>query len=78
MPLEDNPVIEAAIQRHLASGRFDSPESVVVAALRHLDDYAQSLADLEESLEDEAAGRVRTIDEVAAEISAKHGFSDSE
>lgn len=76
MKLEDNPVIEEAIQRHLASGKYDSAESVVVAALKQLDDYSQSLADLEESLRDEVAGRVRSLDEVAAEIREQHGFRD--
>lgn len=76
MKLEDNAIIEESIQRHLASGKYDSPESVVVAALKQLDDYAQTLAELEESLADEEAGRVRPLSEIAAEIREKHGFGE--
>jgi predicted transcriptional regulator len=74
MKLEVAPAIEEAIQRHLASGKYDSPESVVAAALKQLDDYSQSIAEIEQSLAEEAAGDLQPFDEVIDEIRRKRGF----
>ncbi len=70
-----HPTIYDAIQRHMATGKYESPEDVVIHALQRLDEYADSVADLQESLADEEAGRVRPLTDVAEEIRAKHGFS---
>ena len=47
-----------SIQRHLASGHFASAEDVVRAAIAHLDEYEETVADIHASFEDEQAGRL--------------------
>ena len=65
---------EKSIERRLAAGQFNSPEEVIRAAVDQLDQYEASVADIQESLEDEQAGRVQSIQDVAREMREKHGF----
>ena len=65
---------EKSIERRLAAGQFNSPEEVIRAAVDQLDQYEASVADIRESLEDEQAGRVQSIQDVDREMREKHGF----
>ena len=65
---------EKSIERRLAVGQFNSPEEVIRAAVDQLDQYEASVADIRESLEDEQAGRVQSIQDVDREMREKHGF----
>lgn len=72
MDISLSPEIQAAVASHLATGKYASAEAVILTALERLadaeNDYQAILADLRQSLEDEAAGRVSPLEEVAAEI----------
>jgi predicted transcriptional regulator len=72
MDISQIPEIQDAIALHLATGKYASAEAVILTALERLadaeSDYSATLADLQESLKDEAAGRVSPLEEVAAEI----------
>ena len=80
MDLQENARIQEAIAHHLATGKYASPEDVVLTALQRLNEdeaeYLATVADLRESLADEEAGRVKPLSEVAADIRRKHGFSE--
>ncbi len=80
MELQQNAKIQDAIAQHLATGKYASAEEVVLVALQRLDDVeskrSATIADLQESLADEKAGRVKPLSVVADEIRKKHGFRD--
>ncbi|WP_131282274.1 ribbon-helix-helix domain-containing protein [Blastopirellula marina] len=56
---------ESLIQKHLASGKYDSPQQIVEEALEQFDQQAAALAEvnakLEVGLADLRAGRFREI-----------------
>lgn len=80
MELQDNAKIQDAIAHHLATGKYASPEEVLLAALQRLDEdeaeRSATLADLQKSLADEEAGRLKPLSTVAADVRNRHGFSD--
>lgn len=80
MAYQENQQIQDAIAIHLATGKYATPEEVVLVALQHLADedaeYQACLADMPESIADEQAGRLKSLSVVAEEIRSKHGFRD--
>ncbi len=72
-----SPVIDELVQERLATGKYRSREEVLVEALRQLAEHDQTIADLEQSAADEAAGRVRDAEEVFREIEAKYKLSET-
>ena len=62
--------LQTLIATQMATGRYASEEALLLRALRSLADYDESVADIQEGLEDEAAGRLRPLDDVDAEILA--------
>ena len=66
------PDIERSVRRHLSSGQFQTAEDVLRAALNQFDEM--DLATLRESMEDEKAGRLVSLQSAAASIRQKHGF----
>ena len=82
MDLQQNPKIQDAINAHLATGKYSSAEEVLLVALEHLAaedaEYESCLADMQESIADEEAGRVKPAETVLADIRNKYGFSDPE
>lgn len=72
---EQSKIVEAL----MASGRFGSPEEVIGKALASLSsqeqEYHATVTDIEASLEDERAGRISSIHEVAGRIRQQHGFT---
>ena len=69
------PDLEKAVEQHIASGRYSTPEEVLRAALEQLDSF--DLESLSESLEEEQSGHLKPLTEVAGNIREKHGFTDS-
>ena len=78
MDLQHNTKIQDAIAVHLATGRYESAEDVVLTALRNLADddreYEAAVDDLRYSIADENAGRLRPLSSVAEAIRGKYGF----
>ena len=64
--------IDELIGEHLASGRYQSREDVLIEALQSLADREQTVADLERGLADEAAGRVRDASTAFAQLRSKY------
>jgi Arc/MetJ-type ribon-helix-helix transcriptional regulator len=80
MEVPQNDRIQDAIAHHLATGKYTSAEDVVLAGLQRLDEdeaeHLATVADLQESLADEQAGRLKPLSAVAADVRREHGFSD--
>jgi len=74
MKLNVSPEIERSIQRHLDRGEYSSPEEVLLAALEQLNDYSETVADIDQSFLDEKAGRVHSLRDADATLRKKHGF----
>ena len=70
MEVPQNDRIQDAIAHHLATGKYTSAEDVVLAGLQRLDEdeaeHLATVADLQESLADEQAGRLKPLPAVAA------------
>ena len=75
MELKVSEDLKRSIQRHLDRGDFSSPEEVLQAAVDQLDEYQETVADLQASFEDEQAGRVRSLRDVDASLRNKFGFT---
>ena len=69
------PDLEEAVARHVSSGNFATAEDVLRAAMDKLD--SDDLESLKASLEEEEAGLVKSLNDVAGSIRQKHGFSES-
>ena len=66
--------IRQLLDERLASGRYASEDEVLVQALQSLKEYDEVVADIQEGLEDEAAGRVRPLREFDTELRRTLGF----
>ncbi|MCY2991980.1 MAG: type II toxin-antitoxin system ParD family antitoxin [Planctomycetota bacterium] len=66
--------IRQLLDERLASGRYASEDEVLVQALQSLKEHDEVVADIQEGLEDEAAGRVRPLREFDAELRQTLGF----
>jgi Arc/MetJ-type ribon-helix-helix transcriptional regulator len=51
--------IRQLVEERLESGRYTSEDEVLLSALQSLREYDEAVADIQEGLDDEAAGRVR-------------------
>lgn len=61
-------------QRGLSNGGFDSMED----CLHRWRERRETIADIEESLADFAAGRCRSLEEVDADMRARFGFGPAQ
>jgi hypothetical protein len=59
----------------MATGRYGSQEDLLIEALHALDDYEQAVADIQQGIDDETAGRMRPLAEVDVDLRQKLGFS---
>jgi Arc/MetJ-type ribon-helix-helix transcriptional regulator len=75
MELKVSQNLQRSIQRHLDRGDFSTPEEVMQAALAQLDDYDETIEDIQASFGDEQAGRVRSLNDVDASLREKYGFN---
>lgn len=79
MTLTISDELKALFDSQLATGRYanTSTEEVLKQALSALAEQQATLDDLEASLTDMDAGRVRPLEDVADEIRRGHGWSAS-
>lgn len=67
--------LQNLVDEQIATGHFASSDDVLREALQLLSERQATLANLEESLQDIEAGRVRPLGEVADEIRRRHGWA---
>ena len=67
--------IEQLVTAQMATGKYSSENEVLLHALRTLQDYNESVADIQEGIADEAAGRMRPLHVVASDMRQKLGFT---
>lgn len=60
--------IRRLVEERMESGRYTSEDEVLVSVLQSLKEYDEAVADIQEGLDDEAAGRVRLIGEFDAPL----------
>ena len=75
MSYEISDTIQQMISQKMATGIYASEEQLLTIALNKMDDYEQAVADIKEGLEDELAGRVRSLQEVDRDLRQELGFS---
>ncbi len=63
------------VTAQLATGKYSSENEVLLHALRTLKDYDESVADIQEGIADEAAGRMRPLRVVDSDLRQKLGFT---
>jgi hypothetical protein len=68
MSYEISDSIQQIISQRMATGIYTSEEQLLMIALNKMDDYEQVVADIREGLEDERAGRVRSLPEISLEL----------
>ena len=66
--------VQQLLDERMASGRYTSEDDVLVRALQSLREYDESVADIQEGLDDEASGRLRPLREFDAEFRLTLGF----
>jgi predicted transcriptional regulator len=75
MPYQFPPDLQHLVDAQMSTGRYRSQDQLIERALRTLDNYDQSVAEIEEGLADEAAGWTRPLAEISNEIRQRHGFA---
>jgi hypothetical protein len=66
--------IQDLLEECLESGGYATEDEVLLRALQALKEYDEAVADIQEGLADEAAGRLRTLEEFDAEFRPTMGF----
>ena len=69
------PNVQQLIDVKMSTGMYESQDQLLLEALNALDDFEDAVADIREGMEDELAGRVRSIAEVDREIRQELGFT---
>ena len=69
------PDVQHLIDLQMASGRYPSQNELLREALLALNDFDASVADIQEGMEDERAGRLRSLAEADANIRRELGFA---
>ncbi|MCL4204196.1 MAG: hypothetical protein KJ000_17070 [Pirellulaceae bacterium] len=67
--------IRHLIDERMKSGDYTSEDEILVQALRSLKEHDEAIADIREGLDDEAAGRIRSLGEFDAESRQSLGFA---
>lgn len=67
--------IEQLVTTQMATGKYSTENDVLLHALRTLKDHNEAVADIQEGIADEAAGRMRPLREVDADIRRQLGFA---
>lgn len=68
MSYEISNTVQQLISQRMATGIYTSEEQLLTIALRKMDDFEQTVADVQEGLEDERHGRFRTLQEVDRDL----------
>jgi Arc/MetJ-type ribon-helix-helix transcriptional regulator len=67
--------VQHLVDLQMASGRYPSQDELLREALLALNDFGASVADIQEGMEDERAGRLRPLAEIDADIRREFGFA---
>ncbi|MGC4001792.1 MAG: hypothetical protein QM811_01000 [Pirellulales bacterium] len=76
MTLQVSAEVQAAIERHIASGRFPDAEHVLIDALSALDERVGVLEDIRLGIQDWQEGNVQTLEEIAEEFDRTRGWKN--
>ena len=68
MSYEISNTVQQLISQRMATGIYTSEEQLLTIALRKMDDFEQTVTDVQEGLEDERHGRLRTLQEVDRDL----------
>jgi len=60
--------IKTLVDERLATGKYAPEDEVFLRALQTLREHDEAVADIQEGMDDEAAGRLRPLQEADAEI----------
>jgi predicted transcriptional regulator len=74
MSYEISNTVQSMISQRMATGIYVSEEQLLVLALNKLDDYEQTIADIKAGMDDERAGRMRSLSEVDRDLRKELGF----
>jgi predicted transcriptional regulator len=74
MSYEISNTVQQLISQRMATGIYASEEQLLTLALNKLDDYEQAVADIKEGLEDELAGRMRSLEDADRSLRQELGF----
>ncbi len=75
MAIALTPELERLVEEKLSSGKYESQEDVLRAALQALDEHEEIVAGIQEGYDDLQAGRFKTLEEADAEFRSKHDIS---
>ena len=75
MTLDVSETVQAIIAKKMATGKYATMDELLLHALDALSDYQEAVSDIRAGMEDESAGRVRTIAQANRDIRAELGFS---
>jgi Arc/MetJ-type ribon-helix-helix transcriptional regulator len=70
-----SPEIDQLVQLKKASGKYDSEESVLRAALQALDEKESTLAAIQEGYDDYLAGRFQSLEEADRSFRSQNGIA---
>ncbi|MAT72120.1 MAG: hypothetical protein CMJ58_21650 [Planctomycetaceae bacterium] len=71
MHVEISPELHSLIAEKMATGAYASQDQLLIVALQSLDEYDQTVADVQAGLADEAAGRLHSAATVRDELLSK-------
>ena len=74
MSFEVSNAVQQMISQRMATGIYASEEQLLMIALDKLDDYEQTVADIKEGLNDEGAGRLRSLADADHSLRQELGF----
>jgi Arc/MetJ-type ribon-helix-helix transcriptional regulator len=72
------PEIDQRIQAQIALGIYQTPAEVLTDALDALDQRNEDIASIQRGIEDERAGRVKSLEDFNREIRQEFGFTSPE
>ena len=75
MAIALTPELERLVQEKLTSGKYESQEDVLRAALQALDEQEEIVSGIQEGYDDLQAGRYKTLEEADAQFRSKHDIS---
>lgn len=67
--------VQNLIERRLATGRYSSEDELLKLALLSLDDYDECVAAIQAGMDDEAAGRIISLQDSVDEIRRELGLT---
>lgn len=75
MSYELSELVMTLLDERLATGKYASEDEVLLRALQMLREYDEALADIQDGMDDEVAGRLHPLNEADGEIRRNLGFT---